>query len=140
MGRIFFIFFGILILEINCISNRYYYFVEGKKLTNTLPEEFKETGLISSSTYQIYFKVKADSFEEALNIAKKEIPEIAYYYISQEPFMFRIISPTGKQKILELIKNKGRFVYLKKNQKEDVYDVVFHIFEKDFKEHIKDIR
>ncbi|MFN3605435.1 MAG: hypothetical protein ACK4UJ_12070 [Leptonema sp. (in: bacteria)] len=96
--------------------------------------------MISSSTYQIYIKIKADSYEEALNVAKKEILEISYYYISLEPFMYRNISPYGKQKIMDFIKTKGRFVYIKKNREEDVYEVVFHIFEIDLKNKIKEIR
>lgn len=139
MVRKIFVIFGFL-FSLNCLSKNVY-FIDTKNLDSfKIPNEFKETGLISSSTYQIYIKIKADSYEEALNVAKKEILEISYYYISLEPFMYRNISPYGKQKIMDFIKTKGRFVYIKKNREEDVYEVVFHIFEIDLKNKIKEIR
>lgn len=140
MVRILFVLFTIFLIN-TCTNYRYQYFIESKNLMKqSLPEEYKRTGMLSSSTYQIFLKIKADSFEEALTIAKKEIFEVAYYYITLEPFMFRYISPYGKQQILDLIRSKGKIIAIQKNFQENVYDVVFHVFEYDLRDYLKKIR
>ncbi len=137
-----FIFTILAIFLINfCVHQRYNYFIESKNYDSiSLPEEFKKTGMLSSSTYQIFLKVRADTYEEALLITQKEILEIAYYYITLEPFMLRTLSPYGKQQIFDLIKNKGKVVLIKRNLSENVYDVVFHVSEYDLRNYLRKIK
>ncbi len=139
MGTRIFIFIGMInFLFVLCLAKKN--FIQDKGLNFSLPEEFKKTGLISSSTYQVYFKVRAEDYVSALKIAKTEIVRLTLEYLLQEPFVTVRISYNGKLKIKQMIEEKGRFIYIKKSEEPDLYDVVFHFTDNDLRNQLRNIK
>lgn len=104
-----------------------------------IPEEFRRTGLISSSTYQVYFQVKARDYATAMAIAKKEAVPLTLEYIVMEPFITVRITQNGKQKIRQIIESKGKFVYFRYVD-DDVYEAVFQVSDYDLFNKLKTIK
>ncbi len=128
-------------LLLNFCSNKHSYDQHFNYLKYSIPEEFKRTGFVSSSTYQIYFQVRAESYKSGLMIAKKEAVKLALEFLLQEPILSTTISPRGRQRIKELILTKGNIKYFKKiDDSNDVYEVVVHISDIELKKQLKQIK
>ncbi|GIX43223.1 MAG: hypothetical protein KatS3mg129_2956 [Leptospiraceae bacterium] len=140
MGRSIYAIFIFIIFFSFCASKKDY-IKEVYYLKYGLPKEYKRTGLISSSTYQVYFQIRASNYVEGLKIAKKEVIPLALEYLLQEPFVYVNITYNGKQQIKKLIEKKGKIVYFKRvSEEQDIYDVVFHITDYDLRNQFKYIK
>ncbi len=138
--RVYFTFI-IIILLLNYCSSKQYYDQHYKYLKYSIPEEFKKTGFVSSSTYQLYFQVRADSYKNGLLIAKKEAVKLAFEYLLQEPILSTFISQTGRQRIRQMIYDKGKIKYFRKiEDSDDLYEVVVHISDIELKKQLKQIK
>ena len=58
-----------MLSPIACKTNQEYK-LEAEQLRTTLPDEYRRTGMISSSTYQVYYRVMARDQADAESIAK----------------------------------------------------------------------
>lgn len=131
----------IVIFLFNYCSNKYYYDQHYNYLKYKIPEEFKKTGFVSSSTYQVYFQVRADSYKNGLLIAKKEAVKLTLEYLLQEPILSNFISQTGKQRIRQMILDKGKIKNFKKiDDSNDLYEVIVHISEIELIKQLKQIK
>lgn len=91
-----------------------------------LPESFRRSGMISSSTYQVYFTVNADSHFEAKHQGEPRGRKRAYELLVNEPFIPRYPSYKGKLRLEQIIRTQGKVV--RTNQvSDDTFEVVFHI-------------
>ncbi len=112
---------------------------EAEELRDTIPDEYRRTGMISSSTYQVYFRVSARSYSEALDIARSQAEHLALRYLLKEPFIYITISPYGVQRLKELIHKKGKIIAVQKAE-DNYYDVVYHITDYGLREQFQKIR
>lgn len=91
-----------------------------------LPESFRRSGMISSSTYQVYLTVTASDPFEAKHQAQPRARKRAYELLVNEPFIPRYPTYAGKIKLESIIRKEGRIVQT--NQiAADSFEVVFHI-------------
>ncbi|MCS7204470.1 MAG: hypothetical protein NZ853_02105 [Leptospiraceae bacterium] len=137
MGRIILLLFGLTLLGY-CTTTK----VKTEfNFKFQWPDEFKRTGLITSSTYQVYFYVRGETYAQALAIAKREAVPLALGYILMEPFITIRITAQGKAKIRNIIQSKGRIVFFKKiPNNSDHYEVVFHVTDFDLFNKLKSIK
>jgi hypothetical protein len=141
MGKKIFGFVILLGLLCNyCITEKNY-LLEVQNLKYNLPNDYKRTGLITSSTYQVYFQVRANDYIEGLKTAKRDCINLSLEYILQEPFIFANITYNGKLKLKRIIEEKGRIIYFNRvSENDDMYEVVFHITDYDLRNQFKKIR
>lgn len=112
---------------------------EAEQLRDNIPDEYRRTGMISSSTYQVYFRISARSYSEALDIARNECEPLALRYLLKEPFIYITISPYGVQRLKDLIRKKGQIIAVQKTENH-YYDVVYHINDYGLREQFQQIR
>lgn len=112
---------------------------EAEQLRDNIPDEYRRTGMISSSTYQVYFRISARSYSEALDIARNECEPLALRYLLKEPFIYIRISPFGVQRLKDLIRKKGHIIAVQKTENH-YYDVVYHINDYGLREQFQQIR
>lgn len=122
-----------------CKTNQEYK-LEAEQLRTTLPDEYRRTGMISSSTYQVYYRVMARDQADAESIAKNESEQYALKYLLQEPFIYVTISQYGVQRLQDLIKKKGQVVAVQKANDADYYEIVYHITDYGLREQFQYIR
>jgi hypothetical protein len=110
-----------------------------EQLRNSIPDEYRRTGMISSSTYQVYFRITARSDSEALDLARSECEPLALRYLLKEPFIYVTISPYGVQRLKDLIHKKGRIITVHRAENQE-YEVVYHITDYGLREQFQQIR
>lgn len=82
--------------------------------------------MVSSSTYQIYITLFADSRDEATSNGLLQARKRALELILNEPFIYMRISDYGRQQLVKLIEEHGRIVMLEKLQ-DNSWGLVFHV-------------
>ena len=139
MGRpVYSAFLALLIITASQCKTNGDYQREAEQL-RSISNEYKRTGMISSSTYQVYFQVIASSDDEAMNAAQSQAEPLALRYLLKEPFIYVTIGPYGVQKLKDIIHKKGRIVAIQKAGG-DFYDAVFHINDYALREQFQVIR
>jgi len=139
MGRKIFKIF-VLIFFFSC-STKKEFVQEVNTLKYEIPQEYKRTALITSSTYQVYYQVHANSYVEGLKQVKKDIVNITLEYLLKEPFLYANISYEGKMKIRKMIEQKGKMIYFKRlSENQDLYEVVFHFTYYDLRNQLRNIK
>ena len=91
-----------------------------------VPPEFKQSGMISSNTYQVYMTIFASSREEAERNGLIKGRVRALELISREPFLPRYPTYNGKLKLEGIIKNYGRVIRVDPLS-QDYWGVVFQV-------------
>jgi hypothetical protein len=91
-----------------------------------VPHEFRQSGMISSSTYQVLVAVEADRREDALELGQELARQKALNLMMQEVFISRKISMDGRKKIHDLIYENGRIVRIDR-ENENRYNLVFQV-------------
>jgi hypothetical protein len=139
MGRKIFKIF-VLIFFFSCSAKKEFVH-EVNTLKYEIPQEYKSTALITSSTYQVYYQVHANSYVEGLKQVKKDIVNITLEYLLKEPFLYANISYEGKMKIRKMIEQKGKMIYFKRlSENQDLYEVVFHFTDYDLRNQLRNIK
>lgn len=140
MGRtiLSFAFAAAFLIVVSCKSDEDYR-REAETLRRSLPQEYQRTGMISSSTYQVYFRVSARSSVEASDLARSESEALAMKYLLKEPFIFVNVSVYGVQRLKDIVHKKGRIVVVQKSEENNYYDVVFHITDYGLREQFQQI-
>ncbi|MBI3394889.1 MAG: hypothetical protein HY042_03560 [Spirochaetia bacterium] len=106
---------------------------------NDIPLEMKKNGMVSSSTYQVFVTVVANSEQEALKLADSTARQKAFNLMVQEPFMPRQISDFGQKEVRKLIETNGKMVKFVKDN-ETSWSAVLHITKEGLRGHLQNIR
>jgi len=80
----------------------------------SLPPEFRRSGLISSSTYQVPIAVDAKDEEEARELGNKLVRQKAFQLLLQEVFIPKNITAPGRENIRTLVNKNGKIVRIEK--------------------------
>lgn len=113
---------------------------EAETLRRNIPDEYRRTGMVSSSTYQVHFRVSARSQTEASDTARAECEALTLKYLLKEPFIFVYVSQFGVQRLKEIIHKKGQIIILQKSEENLNYDVVYHVTDYGLREQFQQIR
>ena len=128
----------VLLVGTSCKSDEDYR-REAETLRRNLPAEYLRTGMISSSTYQVYYRVSARSQNEAVDLARNESEPLALKYLLKEPFIYVNVSQYGVQRLKEIVHKKGRIVAVQKADENNAYDIVFHITDYGLREQFQQV-
>lgn len=113
---------------------------EADTLRRSIPDDYRRTGMVSSSTYQVHFRVSGRNEAEAAEAAKAECEPLALKYLLKEPFIFVYVSQFGVQRLKEIIHKKGSIIVLQKSEQNQDYDVVYHVTDYGLREQFQQIR
>lgn len=105
---------------------------------DTIPDEFRRSGMISSSTYQVYMVTYADSPEMARKNGEVLIKRKAYDLIMKEPFTRRHISPYSQQKVRDLVET-GKVIMMKPLSGNS-YGLVLQIHKRGLRDYFQSLR
>jgi hypothetical protein len=106
---------------------------------SSLPDEFKVTGMVSSSTYQVFVTAFGNSEGDVKEAALRDAKQKAFNLILKEPFVSRTISDQGKKEIKNIIEENGKIVRLQK-ESGDTWSAVFQINKPGLQNHLKQLR
>jgi hypothetical protein len=86
------------------------FFTASEDANSKLPAEFRRNGMISSSTYQVYMQVFAETESDVMKTGKKSAQERAFQLLRKEPFINPRISEYGIQTLKKLIADNGKII------------------------------
>lgn len=104
----------------------------------SLPPEFKRSGMISSSTYQVIVSLENMSEDDAKKEGADLAIEKAASLISQEVFINRNLSMDGRKKIRKLVEEKGKIVRVQKTS-DKIYSIVYQVNQPRLKKYLESI-
>ena len=127
------IFFLLCALAVQCSSTE-----DTLRELQEIPPEFKQSGMISSNTYQVYMQIFATTRQEAQVNGLKKGRLRAMELITREPFLPRYPTYQGKVKLEAIINNYGRVVRVDPIN-DEYWGVVFQVHKKELREEFKRI-
>lgn len=104
-----------------------------------MPAEFRRSGMITSSTYQVFITVFGNSEQEAQKNGLQEARQKAYNLLLQEPFIPRNISDEGKRDLRRLIEESGKMVQMVK-ESDNTWSLVLQINKPGLRNYLQQMR
>ncbi len=91
-----------------------------------LAPEFRRSGMISSSTYQVYMQIYAESEDQVGENGLKSARDRAFHLIRKEPFIHSRITENGLQNLKKIIATNGKIIkYVQEGPR--TWSIVFQI-------------
>jgi hypothetical protein len=86
------------------------YFTAADDKYSGMPAEFRRSGMISSSTYQVHMQIYAETEADVKKNGSKSAQERAFQLLRKEPFIYSKISEYGIANLKKLIAENGKIV------------------------------
>lgn len=80
--------------------------------SSSLPDRYRQNGMVTSNTYQVYILVHAASREKALAEGEESARKKAYDLIIAEPFIPVNVSDYGRERVRNLVNSESRVVQI----------------------------